>query len=644
MSEEEKKEGKKIGFLLVIALSISAALGTTHFFGTAIAAQYSGPSQIIAWIVMLFFSLFVAAIFGELSAMYPVAGGTYEFSKKAFGRFVSFLTGWLTWLIGNISEVLMTVAAVDYLVPYQELRTMKLFIAIGFIIFLNYIVFRGIEATAIASLFFSAIVAVLLIGISIGGLPHFEFSNLQPFFTHGYLAIFVAIFFIAEAFFGWEQITFFAEEVENPQKVIPRALLIGTLLMGVLGITITVVSLGVAGSDALIANQNAPLTFVGKQVFGAYFSANVINDIIAIGIYLTFLGGILGGFAGLPRLLMAMARDKLFFISFSQLHKEKQTPHRAIILQTIIATLFVYAAFSREGSYETLLNMLVPLGLILYCLTMLAFIVLRYKHPKEKRPFKVKFGVAGASLVTLFFLSLIIVWIYETPGALNLFLLSLSITMLGIPIYFLMEMYYDPRAIALVNDLLAYVTFLTESFWLPKNEKKELVKLLGDVKGKKILEVGCGVGGFTTFLAEEVGPNGKIYATDLSKHQIVLAEKRLKKLGHKHVTFIHHENLHSNIHHKIPDVNLAVSVGMLGYLQETEAVLDGVNKRLDKGEKVIFLDYDKFFYIIPNTPWLRDDKKIKQVFKESGFDIRVDRKQGLFWQYLYIYGKKVNNV
>ncbi|MEM3126773.1 MAG: amino acid permease [Candidatus Woesearchaeota archaeon] len=640
---EEKKESKKIGFLLVIALSISAALGTTHFFGPAIAAQYSGPSQIIAWVIMLVFSLYVAAIFGEMSAMFPTAGGTYEFSKIAFGRFISFLTGWLTWLIGNISEVLMVIAAIDYLVPYEHLKWMKFFIAIGFILFLNYIVFRGIEATAIASLFFSAVVIILALTITFGGATHIDVSNFIPFFTHGYLAVFVTIFFIAEAFFGWEQITFFAEEVENPQKVIPMALLIGTLLMGLLGIALTITSVGVVKWDVLVQHQSAPISFIGKQIYGAYFSENVINDVIAIGIYLTFLGGILGGFAGLPRLLMAMARDKLFPHSFSWLHKTKGTPYRAIILQTIVSILFVYVAFSRKGSYETLLNMLVPLGLMLYCMTMGAFIILRYRHPKQERPFKVPFGVPGAFLVVMFFLSLIVAWVIETPGALELFLLSISISLIGIPIYFLMEMYYDPRAIALVNDILAHLTFWTESFILPKSVRKELIKLLGDVKGKKILEVGCSVGSFTMFLAEEVGPKGKIYATDISKHDIEIAEKRLKKEGHKHVTLILHDDIH-RVHKKVPDVNATVSIGMLGYLQETEALLDDVNRRLDKGEKILFMDYDKFFYLIPNTPWLRDNKEIEKVFANSGFKVRVDRKQGLLWQYIYIYGTKVRDV
>ena len=69
-----------------------------------------------------------------------------------------------------------------------------------------------------------------------------------------------------------------------------------------------------------------------------------------------------------------------------------------------------------------------------------------------------------------------------------------------------------------------------------------------------------------------------------------------------------------------------------------------MNKRLKKGSMIYLIDYDKFFDIIPNQEWLSDDKKIKNTFKKSGFEVDVKRKQGFAWKYIYIIGKKVKHI
>ena len=91
-------------------------------------------------------------------------------------------------------------------------------------------------------------------------------------------------------------------------------------------------------------------------------------------------------------------------------------------------------------------------------------------------------------------------------------------------------------------------------------------------------------------------------------------------------------------------MNAVISVGMIGYLQYIHHVLNEINKRLDKGEKIVVMDYDNFFFFIPNVDWLSDDNEIRKIFEKSGFRVNVIRKRGLFWQYVYIYGIKVKNI
>ena len=69
-----------------------------------------------------------------------------------------------------------------------------------------------------------------------------------------------------------------------------------------------------------------------------------------------------------------------------------------------------------------------------------------------------------------------------------------------------------------------------------------------------------------------------------------------------------------------------------------------MNKRLRKGSKICFVDYDKFFDLIPNVGWLSDDNKIKKIFRDNGFNVGVIRKQGFAWKYVFIYGTKLKNV
>ena len=236
------------------------------------------------------------------------------------------------------------------------------------------------------------------------------------------------------------------------------------------------------------------------------------------------------------------------------------------------------------------------------------------------------------------------IWIAISENALHTIRNGFLFIVLGIPVYFLLEMYYNPRAVRKTNNILAYLALFTERLALPLSVRKEILRLIGNVKGKAIFEFGCSVGTMTLHLAEVVGKKGRIYATDISERDLVIAQNRMNKKGHGHVKIMHDIKHHSRIHPDIPDIHLVVSVGMLGYLQNTKNVLKQMNKKLKKGSKVCFVDYDKFFDLIPNRDWLSDDKKIKKIFEECGFDVKVKRKQGFAWKYIFIYGKKVKGV
>src|SRR3989338_835325 len=224
-----------LGFWTILSLAIASIMGTGLFFGAGIGSSYSGNASILAWLILSVAAVLISMYFAELSSMYPKAGGIYEFSKHAYSRFFSFLMGWTAWLVGNLSTALLVVAAINYLIPDPSQFWLKIGISILFIVLLNLIVYFGIEASALITFIFAAITIGVLASIVLPGIFKINSLNYSPFFAFGASSIFVAIFFIAESFFGWESATYLAEETKEPERTIPKAIIIGTIVVGILG-------------------------------------------------------------------------------------------------------------------------------------------------------------------------------------------------------------------------------------------------------------------------------------------------------------------------------------------------------------------------------------------------------------------------
>jgi amino acid transporter len=503
-------------------------------------------------------------------------------------------------------------------------------ISVILIIILNIIAFHGIEASG----FIVTVLAILSISIILSvifpGMFFMDLSNLTPFFAFGTIPVFITMFFIAESFFGWESVTYLSEETVNPEKIIPKALVYGTMIVGILATILAVVSLGIAPYQDLIVTP-APLSLVFEHIYGAF------GQILNYGVFIALIGSAAGGIITMPRLILALARDKLFISQLSDIHPRYKTPYKAIIFQAAISMIVFGMAF---GKYRTLLSLLLPLGLIMYIFIILTIPILRKKYPDIKRSFKVPFVKIGPYLVVGFLFSLMVLWIVTEPNAWQILKLGLSFVSIGIPIYLLLEIYYDPDFIVKVNDSLAYFTLLTEKIILPKPVRKEILTLLGNIRNKTLLEFGCSVGTLTLDLAENVKPEGRVYATDLSEKDLMITHKRMTKRGHRHVIVIHDEHQVNRVHPDIPPVDAIVSIGMMGYLQDVRKVLREMKELVPYGGKIVFVDYADFFKMIPNVAWLSNDATIEKLFREAGFSVFVTRKKGLFWNYVFVYGIK----
>ncbi len=635
----ELKRG--FGYWTVLCLSIGSILGTAIFFGASIGAQYSGNMTLIAWVLLSIIAIYIAMCFGELVSMFPKSGGVYEYSKQTYGRFVSFMTGWTAWLVGNISIVALVVSSVTILIPDEAAWT-KIALSMAIILLLNLIALLGVEAASIAMIGFAAVIIAVITAIIGKGFLKLSLDNLNPLFTHPPLAMFITIFFLMETYFGWESATYLAEETKDPTKVIPRAIVHATITIAILGFFMMLVSLAYFKWTDL-AELKSPTATLANQLFG-----NAGGKAVVIGIVIAFLGSAASSVITMPRLLMAMARDKLMLSQMQAVNQTFNTPHKAIIFQTII-TIILIGMFSTN--YHILLSILVPMATLMYIPVILTVTLQRHKNPDLERPFRAPFGKIGPVAVALFLIVAIIIATTNVAGGVALLQLSGSIILVGVVLYFMVALYYDPKMITDVNDLTSHLNLLMENINYPRSIRQEVLSFLGDLKGKRVLEFGCGVGTMTIRLLREVGRDGIVYASHFSGNDLKIAKTRVERLTwesegqvYGQATFIHDPEFFFRVHPEVPRVDAVVSVAQLGYLQDIRKILAEMRNILPEGGRICLVEYSDFFKLLPSIEWLSSDEKIEQLFREQGFSVRVTRNKTFLWNRIFIYGFKYEGI
>ena len=640
---------KVLGYKTILLITINSIIGSGLFILPALGAKESGTASLISWVILAIISIYVSMAFAELVGLFPKNGGIYEFAKQAYGSFPSFIIGWASWIVGNITTAMLIVGAILYLVPGNgtitifgvktTLNIVKLILCIIWVIIFNYMTYRGVKTSSVMLVTFSLITLSIIGLILIPSFFYINFQNLSPFFKYDTVfgnisSIFITIFLISETFFGIESICFLAGETKNAKEILPKALINATLIITTLTIILIAVSFMVIPAG-IFGLENAPFVKLVSITLGSW-GVNIIQ----IGTYVVILGAAAGWVVTSPRLISALAEDKMFIPSFSKLHPKYGSPYRAVIFQCIMTIFFVIISFSRDDGYEVLVKLLTPIVLLLMAAIILIVPILRRKLPHAKRSYKLKFAYMGPIIIVLFYVFLIIMWLLIEEGAYSLFKSAIWIIFTGIPIFFLLTVYYNPDGIRLIADKTAKLNLLVENFNLPKRIRKEVLKILGDIEGKNILEHGCGVGTMTLTLSEQVGPNGRIFATNISKGEISVLQTRLNKNEIFNVYAIHDEHHSSRIHPKIPNVDIVVSVGSLSYIQDIHTIASQMYKKLPMGGKICFIEYVDLYKILPNAGWLNDPEGIKEIFRANGFLVRVVKLKGALWNYLFIYGVK----
>ena len=615
----EKKLKGVLSFKVILLITINSIMGTGIWFLTAAGAKHAGPASLISWGILSLISIYIAMCFGELVSMFPKAGGVYEFAKQAYGRFWSFVIGWTTSIAGSVTIAMLLLGALQYLIPIKYAFT-YVPIAIALILIFSFVAFRGMQTSTFVLVTFALITLTAVIAIIVPGFVNLNPSNLSPFFVFPTMSIVLAIFFIAETFFGWESAIFLSAETKNPSKIMPKALIYGTLVIALLSFLLAFTALGTIPWQQY-AESVAPLKDLGEVHFGSYGGI-----IFAFLIFISVIGATAGWIVTAPRLLMSIAEDKLFFIQFAKIHPKHKSPYVSIIFQALVVSILVVVG---AGSYETLLHMLIPLILIVYSAVLLSVIILRFKKPEIKRPYKVIFGKVGPFVTILFMIFLLVMFIKETHGELDILRISGALVAFGIPAYFAIELFYDQKYVKLRRRL---VTKLFHRIFLPKRLFNKVLSYVGPLrKSSIILDYNSYSGSFTRGVLKKKLHYKKIYVCNNVKEELrLISGKNIEKKLLRTLKIPTH----------LKKVDVFVSFNDLGYVKDIPLFLKNLKNCLSKKGKFCFYLKSSFLNVTPNALIFSDKKKTTKIFKEAKLKIGYVKKKSLFTTEIYLYGKK----
>jgi basic amino acid/polyamine antiporter, APA family len=438
-------------------------IGSGIFIVSADITRNVGSSGwlMLVWLITGFMTITAAVSYGELSAMYPKAGGQYVYLKEAYNPLMGFLYGWSFFSVIQTATIAAVAVAfakfTAYLFPYfsEDIIVVNAsvftisraqLLSILVIVLLTYINTRGVESGKRIQTTFTSLKLISLFGLIVFGLIAFQPEvwhtnwqqawQLRPMNGDGSLgsySTFAALGAVAAAMVGsifssdsWNNVTFIAGEVKNPQRNIGLSLFLGTGIVTAIYLLTNVMYTAVLPLHSIATSEKDRVAVTASQIIFGQAGTIIIAIMIMVSTFGCNNGIILAG----ARVYYTMAKDDLFFKKAATLN-EKQVPAYALWLQCIFA-----CAWSLSGKYGQLLDMISFVVVGFYMLTIAGIFILRKKRPNLHRPYKavgypwlpllyIAMGLSFCILLILFKPA------FTWPG--------LIITLLGVPIYYLIN-------------------------------------------------------------------------------------------------------------------------------------------------------------------------------------------------------------
>jgi len=432
---------------------------------------------ITVWLITGFMTLTAALSYGELSSMFPRAGGQYVYLKEAFNPLAGFLYGWSFFAVIQTATIAAVGVAFSkfaaYLFPMlsEDNKLIKIqtgidacnqptffsissaqVVSIILITFLSYTNTKGLKGGKWIQNIFTSTKLLSLFGLIIAGLIAFNLKIWNANWTNVWAAtktslidtcnpklgfaitpIAGATLFggIAAAMVGsvfssdaWNNVTFIAAEIKNPKKNIGLSLFLGTLIVTIIYVSANLIYLAVLPLDSLAHAEKDRVAVAASNAIFGHIGTYVIAVMIMISTFGCNNGLILAG----ARVYNTMAKDGLFFRKAANLNKNA-VPEFALWIQCIVAGILCLS-----GKYGDLLDMISFVVVMFYALTIFGIFILRKKRPDVERPYKA-FGYPVLPIIYILmaitFCILLIIYkpAFTWPG--------LIIVLIGIPIYYI---------------------------------------------------------------------------------------------------------------------------------------------------------------------------------------------------------------
>jgi basic amino acid/polyamine antiporter, APA family len=335
-----------------VGVGLGAIIGAGIFVVTGVAAGVAGPAFIAGLFVAGIIATFNGLSSAQLAAVYPQSGGTYEYGYRILNPALGFSAGWM-FLLSKLSAAgVVAIGFGSYFHQLVPVATPQA-ISVVAVIFLTAANFFGIKKAGALNLVIVSVTVISLLCLVFSGIPAVRAENFKPFAPFGIAGIAEAAALLFFAFTGYARIATLAEEVKEPEKTIPRAVIITILTAIVLYMAVSVIAIGVIGFEAM-AESTSPLQVVADAVDFSF-----VKTVVTIGASTAMLGVLLSQVLGISRMMLAMGRRNDLPKVFELIHSRYRVPHLGIFVTgAIILLLTLFGTFEfivRAATFTILL-------------------------------------------------------------------------------------------------------------------------------------------------------------------------------------------------------------------------------------------------------------------------------------------------
>ncbi|MBJ7291465.1 APC family permease [Williamsia sp.] len=333
---------RRLGTVDAVVIGLGSMIGAGIFASFAPAAVAAGSGLLIGLAIAAVVAFCNATSSAQLAAQYPQSGGTYVYGRERLGEWFGFVAGW-SFVVGKTAScAAMALTFGTYALPSDWSRPG----AVAAVVVLTAVNYVGVTRTAGATRMIVTVVLIVLAGVVVAGMigGHPQASNLVDGLTgHGWYGIAQSAGLLFFAFAGYARIATLGEEVRDPARTIPRAIVIALGMALIVYVLIAAVSLSVLGPDRL-ARSAAPLVDVATAG-GSEWMAHVVR----LGAATAALGALLALIAGVGRTGLAMARTGDLPRPLAAVHPRHRVPHRAEIVVGVVVCVLILTLDLRDA-------------------------------------------------------------------------------------------------------------------------------------------------------------------------------------------------------------------------------------------------------------------------------------------------------